>query len=152
MNDDYIHDRFWSKVNKTEYCWEWIGAKTIDGYGQIGFKGAVRRATRVLWEIIYGENPGDLCVCHTCDNPSCVNPSHLFLATHQQNMQDRKRKGRNSCRKGQNNGRSKLTEKQILEIRSLNITNKEISKIYKISPGHVSNIKRIKGNLWAHIK
>lgn len=86
--------RFEKKIDKTKGCWNWIGAKHRQGYGNFGVKGKIKLSHRVSWEIYVGKIPKDMCVCHKCDNPSCVNPDHLFLGSQYENVQDCKKKGR----------------------------------------------------------
>jgi hypothetical protein len=96
-------DRFFNRI---EYepntgCWLWSGAVDKRGYGNLSRKGCSRAAHRASWEIHRGPIPlicGDqrMCVCHHCDTPPCVNPDHLFLGTHVENMLDRERKKRST--------------------------------------------------------
>lgn len=90
-------NRFWSKVEKSEEsdCWTWSGAKIYSGYGRIYVSGKVYSAHRVSFKIKNGYLDDTLFVCHRCDNPSCVNPNHLFLGTAKDNMKDQREKGRN---------------------------------------------------------
>jgi len=87
---------FWSRVNKTASCWLWTGA-TVKGYGYLKVPPSPRRtmyAHRVVWCLRYGQPPNGMCILHRCDNPLCVNPDHLFLGTHADNMRDASAKGR----------------------------------------------------------
>jgi len=102
-------------------CWEWTAAKDKDGYGRFGNYRERGMAHRWAWRLWRGEIPGRLQVLHTCDNPGCVNPDHLFLGTQAENMHDMKRKsrGRTLPAPGSQNGRAKLTEADVRRIRSV---------------------------------
>ena len=89
-------DRFWAKVNKTENCWEWTASKLPGGNGIFKFNKKTDLVHRLSYELAFGNFDPTLCVLHKCDNPGCVKPDHLFLGTHQDNMTDKKKKGR--CR------------------------------------------------------
>jgi hypothetical protein len=126
--DASLSDRFWGKVDRSggaDACWGWIGAKHGGGYGLIRC-GKLCRAHRVSWEMEYGPVPEGLHVLHRCDNPPCVNPAHLFLGTHQDNMDDRTAKDRNPrgdqhpykadpsrAARGERIGRSKMTRELV---------------------------------------
>lgn len=87
-------ERFFINVNKTDTCWIWMGAKNPQGYGSFYTGSRSVGAHRFSWELEKGEIPDGMFVCHMCDNPACVNPAHLWLGTHQQNMEDMKNKDR----------------------------------------------------------
>jgi hypothetical protein len=105
--------RFWKKVNKTDTCWLWTGAKVSDkGYGTISY-GVYHRqmlAHRVSWMLHFGDIPEGMLVCHTCDTPGCVRPDHLFLGTGSDNLRDQTIKGRRQ--------NAKLTIDKARDIRS----------------------------------
>jgi hypothetical protein len=86
-------DFFWERVDKTGECWLWTGY-TKNGYGRANFRNKKQLTHRISWQVHKGEIPKGLFVCHSCDVRSCVNPAHLFLGTHQDNMEDCKSKGR----------------------------------------------------------
>lgn len=87
--------RFWDKVDRREVddCWPWKRF-THKGYGKFQHNGKSQRAHRVSWQLIHGDIPKGMCVCHRCDNPTCCNPVHLYLGTMADNTKDRDSKGR----------------------------------------------------------
>lgn len=155
---DELMDIFYSKVypEPNTGCWLWGGAVNICGYGifkyqVLPFK--TKLAHRASYLLHYGDfDYNNLQVLHKCDNPACVNPEHLFLGTHQDNMNDRKIKNRTNriAHKGSNCGASSLTENDVREIRSMtNINQYEIAKKYGVTQPTISCI--IKRKTWRHI-
>lgn len=86
-----IRERFWGKIDirREDECWMWLGSKDRRGYGSFRKDGSTRKAHRVAYELANGPITGGLHVRHKCDVPSCCNPAHLELGTHQENMMDR---------------------------------------------------------------
>ena len=153
-------EHFNSKIKKgcKNGCWEWTGAISQYGYGVFTDQSGDYKKTWQAHRFSYHINVKDISewekelVCHSCDNRSCVNPEHLFLGTHQDNMDDMVAKGRKS--RGEDVHNSKLMVKEVIKIKRLLetkiLTDTEIAKIFDISPSVICNIK--KGQLWGHIK
>lgn len=135
-----LEDRFWSNVKVTPTCWSWLPYKDRGGYGKIKIDGKWHRAHRIAYELFCGEIPDGIFVCHHCDNPACVNPSHLFLGTPLDNIQDAWRKGRITEDSRFN---AKLTWPQVEEIRARRRNGERLRTIapdYGIHPATVSRI------------
>ncbi len=111
--------RFWPKVKKTDGCWPWTASLDRWGYGQImihtptGY--TMAKAHRVAFEFSVGPIPDGLSVLHTCDNPACVNPAHLYCGTQKQNAADMVSRGRSTL--AERNAQCKLTREQVIAIR-----------------------------------
>lgn len=100
----------------TDGCWEWLGNKNRKGYGGLTVFGRPEKAHRFAWIITHGFIPAGLQVCHTCDNPSCVNPQHLWLGTSKENVDDCHNKNRHAKFNGSKSGMAKLTESIVLKL------------------------------------
>lgn len=98
-------------------CIEWIGATTLNGYGQLRNKGRAILAHRAAYEHYIGPVPSGKFVCHHCDNRLCTNVLHLFVGTARENTSDMMRKGRGKALRGSDSPRAKLTDAQVVEIR-----------------------------------
>jgi len=140
-----LSGRFWSKVDKSggeNACWNWTASVNKYGYGKI--RGATKMTVshRAAYELTYGEISGDLWVLHSCDNPKCCNPKHLFLGTHQDNEVDKVSKGRHAW--GERNGSHKLTWEQVKYIRARysegGITYRELALEMGVTRESVANI------------
>ena len=143
-------ERFMSKVNKTETCWLWTAGLRHFGHGTFWIDGKNVRAHRWLYEQVKGKIPNGMDLRHTCDEPSCVNPNHLLIGTHADNMRDKVERNRQA--KGETNGSAKLTEDNVREIRILKgfgFTGVELAKMYRVSSSNIYSI--LSSNTWNHI-
>jgi hypothetical protein len=146
--------RLWAKVDKQpDGRWVWTGCQDKQGYGFIGIAMRQVRVHRYSWEIHFGPIPVNTCVLHDCDNPSRVNPLHLFLGTRPQNTADMVSKKRQAY--GQRNGQARLTEEQVLEIRQRRRTGgvgnncNALAREFGVSPASITLIT--KGVNWRHL-
>ena len=132
-------------------CWIWTGCSSRS-YGQISHQGRLKKAHRVSYELYVGPVPeGEgyhgTCVCHVCDNTLCVNPAHLFLGTHSDNVRDMVEKDRQA--KGEKLGMSKLTESDVIAIRADSRAERVIAADYPINRSTVGAVRR--REIWRHL-
>ena len=145
------HDHFWHRVDRVRQapCWIWTGAVDRDGYGRFRFKGTYYRAHRYAFELANGTLPA--VVRHTCDCRNCVNPDHLIGGTQRQNMRDKISRGRQA--RGSQNGRSKLTEYDVLLIKEHLadgcLSQAAIGRLFGVSHSVIRDIKH--GRTWTHV-
>ena len=148
-------ERFLPDQLRDDECWEWQGRLDRDGYGKIKDQPPGRyslSAHRVAWEAHHAEPvPHGLQVCHHCDNPACVNPAHLFIGTNADNNADKVSKGRHS--RGETSGRRRLSDAQVLEIRSLYSSGacaqEELARQFGVRKSSISQI--IRRETWRHL-
>lgn len=160
-----LEERFWQHVDKRgdDECWLWTGKSRythpFTGEPTYGFLKIDHRhrtgAHRISWSLHNNQEiPRGMCVLHKCDNPICVNPSHLFLGTHNDNMQDKVRKGRaaGGANKGEINPLSKLTDAKVVEILKLlkaKVPRTVICQQFNVSRGTIDQIAT--GRTWRHV-
>ena len=133
--------RFWSKVERGPGCWEWQAGRSWDDYGRYWVSGQTVRAHRHAWELGHGHIPEGMKICHTCDVHACVRPSHLFLGTQSENIQDAVNKSRTRT--------VKLTVDQVKEIRVDARSHTDVARHYGV---HASSISRLRSrHRWKHI-
>jgi hypothetical protein len=143
-----LEQRFWSRVDRSggdDACWPWVGRRDPDGYGRISANGQKVGAHRLSFFFAHGHWPD--CACHTCDNPPCVNPAHLFAGTNAENTLDKVRKGRASGgRDGADHVWAKLSDGDVVAIRTQysagGTTQVELAQKFGVSQQHVSKIIR----------
>lgn len=151
--------RFWAKVNKNgptmphmeTPCWEWVGIRNKQGYGNFGVNKRSTKVHRFSYELHYGPFPKELDVLHHCDNPTCCRPDHLFTGTDQDNNDDMKQKGRD-C-KGEDRPGARLTAEQVIEIRKIyaqgGISYRKLAERFGVKKGTVCHI--VTKRSWKHI-
>lgn len=134
-------------------CWLWLGSSSRWGYGQLRVAGKTRQAHRLSYEAFRWAIPAGAFVCHACDTPACVNPAHLFLGTHADNMADMREKGRwrrdpaahlASVRRGERHGNAKLSTADVLAIRAMLAVGrpgKEVAAQFGVNRSQISRIK-----------
>lgn len=145
-----IARRFWAKVQKTSTCWLWTAFRNAQGYGRLYAGGRTRPATHVaLWLATGKWPPQGMLACHRCDNPSCVNPDHLFLGTARDNARDCLEKGRDVNPWGERNGSTKLTEEKVRAILAAPGTQRSIAAKYGVDQRVIWEIRNHK--IWRHV-
>lgn len=148
-----IEQRLKNYSIKENECWNFLGTKDKDGYGVFGHgRGKQLRAHRASFQFYKGNVITGMFVCHSCDNPSCINPNHLFVGTAKDNTQDMIQKGRRVNHKGSNHPSAKLNELHVICIRKqrlLGKTLKQIGNQFGITFQSVSDI--CKGKTWTHL-
>jgi HNH endonuclease len=142
MNNNSLESRFLQKINKTNGCWIWIGAKHGCGYGAMKANGRQVDAHRLSWEIHNGPIPANTQVLHRCDVRGCVNPKHLFLGTQRDNVLDAVNKGRH--------GKTILLEQDVRVIRKSKESNVVLARKYGV---HWMTIYYARtGRSWEHLQ
>ncbi len=157
-----VEEQFWRNVTKGDGCWTYKRVSQR-GYGKIRANGKHLRAHRLSWEMANGPIPVGLLVCHSCDNPSCIRPDHLFLGTNADNAADRNAKGRTARgpasvqknpARGERSGMAVLTTAKVKRIRRLYATGhysqQAIADVIGIDQTHISRV--VRGVAWAHVK
>ena len=150
--DPALVKRFWAKVKKAKNseCWLWTATKKQGGYGRINADSSglgFVLAHRLSWMIHTKTNPDKNLVLHSCDNPQCVNPHHLSIGTHQDNMADMVAKKRAAKVQvfGVRNSKTVISDLEVMRIMNLSLTTKEIAEMYGVRKGAILNIKNVRG-------
>ena len=145
-------DRFNTSFDKTNDCWNWNAELNVNGYGVIRIGKTMILAHRLSFQLFKSNLINGMFVCHSCDNRKCVNPNHLWLGTHQENMNDALEKGRLD-NKGENNGRSKFKKEDIINIINLfktGTTTHELAIKFNTTQTYIIHI--LIGRVWKSIE
>lgn len=149
MNDTIARVRFFAQISPEPNtgCWLWLGTFKDDRYGC--FRG--ERAHRAAWELFNAAVPAGLFVLHRCDQPACVNPAHLFLGTHAENMADMTSKGRSGRCAGERHGQARLNDERVRLIRAnaAELSQRELAKRHGVSQRAV--LKILNRETWRHV-
>lgn len=155
-----VEAEFMRHVRVTDGCWSWQGNRNLHGYGRWQNRGKTWVSSRASYTLFIGPIPGDMLVCHHCDNPQCVRPDHLFLGTYLDNTRDRQQKGR-SCRphsldrRGEKNSSAKLDTAKVIQIREAVRNNPNmgiigtLAKEYGVSFSTIWRV--VTGHRWKHV-
>lgn len=156
MSSKSLEQRFWEKVDRRgpDGCWNWTAYRNSTGYGSFKVNGTATLAHRFAYQLRRGQIPrgdhyGTLCVCHSCDNPACVNPAHLFLGTMADNLQDMAKKGRTGVRTGSEHHNTKLSPEKVRAIRASSESALAASERYGVSQWVVYDVRSRK--TWKHV-
>lgn len=133
--------------DKPDGCWEWKGARDKDGYGIFTYEAKTYRAAIMALVLLGVERKPGRYACHTCDNPSCVRPDHLYFGSPSDNVADAMQRGR--MKVGSAHGASKLTEKAVVLIREGRSTDAEFAAMFGVSKTAVLLARR--GKTWRHV-
>ena len=147
--------RMWQWIDTTVGCWLWTGAlqNKNSGYGVINIAGRKEYAHRLIWMLLNGPIPDGKLICHHCDEPRCVRPSHLYAGTQKQNVADMFRRGRANTARGERSGSSKLTAEVVLQIRRIysggGVSQRAVAKMFDIGKSQVNCI--VNRTYWRHV-
>jgi hypothetical protein len=130
-------------------CWLWTGPLGTGGYAVFNSRKVDQRAHRASYQLYKGPIPKGMKILHSCDTPSCVNPAHLRAGTQKENAADRQSRGRGHKLRGESVGTSKLTEIDVIDIRSSTIGQKALAEKYGVAPSHIWLIRA--GKAWKHV-
>jgi hypothetical protein len=148
MATQAAREKFFRRVATGRGCWNWMGGKTAYGYGQIYADGKVVSTHRFSYSEYHGRIGRGVFICHRCDNPACVRPSHLFAGSAAKNNRDMKEKGR--AAHGERNGAAKLTEAQVAQIVRDTRSQSELGRIYGVDRRNIARIKS--GEKWSYLR